>query len=99
MNQTRYNMLSNELKVLVTIYSLEEKNEVPYFSSILHENKNDSAINTSTLHTTIDHLVDLGSIDVSWDSIGNMWVRKFAVNSITIDFVRTLYRELDDQNL
>ena len=89
-NQKRWEFLSNELKIAILIKSLKE----PYFSTLVKE----SGLEKSVVHTTIDHLIDMGTINADWKKVENSdkWVRMFYITYNTRCFIDTLIKELNN---
>jgi len=73
----KWNMLSNELKVAVKIEDLSDKGITPYFSILTKELEKE--MSPSSVHTSIDRLVDLGMIGANWTKVGTKWVRGFCL--------------------
>jgi hypothetical protein len=96
MNLKRYMMLSMELKVALEIHKLNKWNQVPYFSLILKEINKINDVTSSQLHTSIDHLIDLGSIDAEWKKTeDHIWVREFYLKNPMRDFINKIYDEIE----
>lgn len=89
-NQRRWEFLSNELKIVILIKLLAE----PYFSNLVIE----SGLENRDVHTAIDQLIDLGTIDAKWKKVNgsDKWVRMFYTTYNTRSFIDSLIQGLKD---
>jgi predicted transcriptional regulator len=48
----------------------------------------------TTVHTAINRLIDLGTINAEWAKLDDRWVRRFFVTGESKEFIRKLVDEL-----
>lgn len=92
-NSGKWEILSNKLKVAAEIQVLEDAGEVPYFSKVAKE-LSGKGMSQTTVHTAINRLIDLGTINADWVKLEDRWVRKFTITGESKDFIRKLVDEL-----
>ena len=92
-NSGRWEILSNKLKVAAEIQILEDAGEIPYFSRIAKE-LSEKGMSQTTVHTAINRLIDLGTINAEWVKLEDRWIRKFFVTNESKEFIRRLVDEL-----
>lgn len=96
-NSRKWDTLSKELKVAVTIQKLNELNdpkELPYFSNIARYISKFDDMSKTTIHNALDHLIDLGTINAEWTQVDSRWVRRFIVKGESREFIAKLTEEL-----
>ena len=93
-NKQKWEMLSTELKVAVAIQTLYNSGETPYFTSIVRYLLKFNDMNKTTIHSALDHLIDIGTIDAEWIKADNKWVRTFFVIGESWEFINNLVHEL-----
>jgi predicted transcriptional regulator len=92
-NSGKWEILSNKLRVAAEIQVLEDAGEVPYFSRVAKE-LSGKGMSQTTVHTAINRLIDLGTINADWVKHEDRWVRKFFVTGESKEFIRKLVDEL-----
>jgi hypothetical protein len=94
LNEARWNMLSNELKVATEIDRIDAAHDCPYFNKVADNLINDLGMKKTTVHSAINRLIDLGTIDAKWEKNDHSWVRRFYLSGENRDFIRNLNKEL-----
>lgn len=86
-NQTRWNMLSDELKVAVACRYCA----IPYFSNLVVQ----TGMDKYKVHSAINRLTDLGKLKEHWQAVDHRWVKVFRYdNHIDNDFIDKVIEEL-----
>lgn len=92
-NERKWAILSHKLKVAAEIQILDDAGEVPYFSRVAKELVK-LGMSQTTVHTAINRLIDLGTINAEWDKLDDRWIRRFYITGESKEFIRTLVDEL-----
>jgi DNA-binding MarR family transcriptional regulator len=92
-NGGKWDILSNKLKVAAEIQILDDAGEIPYFSRVAKE-LSGRGMSQTTVHTAINRLIDLGTINAEWAKLDDRWVRRFFVTGESKEFIRKLVDEL-----
>ncbi len=92
-NKDKWEILSNKLKVAAEIQILEDAGETPYFSRVAKA-LSGVGMSQTTVHTAINRLIDLGTINADWVKLDDRWVRSFFITGESKDFIRMLVNEL-----
>jgi hypothetical protein len=89
---SRWNLLSDELKVAVKIQELNKAKKHPYFSLLIDLFKGE--MSHSTVHAVLRRLIDKGTISADWIKVENKWVRKYYIAGEITDFIDMLIAEI-----
>lgn len=93
LDERKWAILSNKLKVAAQIQILDEAGSVPYHGSISRELEK-KGMKPTTIHNAINRLIDLGSINAEWVKVDSRWVRRFKITGESKEFIETLVKEL-----
>jgi predicted transcriptional regulator len=92
-NSGKWEILSHKLREAAEIQILEDAGGVPYFSKVARE-LSSKGMSQTTVHTAINRLIDLGTINADWVKLDCRWIRKFYITGESKEFIRTLVDEL-----
>ncbi len=88
-------MLSNDLKVALEIYKHDKiKRDKIYLNKLVKNLKKE--MSRTTVHKAIDRLFDLGIVSAKWEKKGNKWVRVFYISGEAEEFLKDLYKHVED---